>query len=104
VFTLEYRVNVSTPQVRVVLNGNTGTAQGNWFPLVAGANRIQLDWTSGTNGTLALVLNGSTVQTLVRANGNLRVETVRLGLVSGFGSSSGTAYFDSFSSGRVSAA
>jgi len=104
-FTLQYRVTGSTAQVQIVLNGNTGSATGNWYSLAAGANTIQLDWTSGQNGTLALVVNGSTVQTLTRTNSNVRVDAVQLGLVSGFANTnSGTAYFDSFASGRAVAA
>jgi hypothetical protein len=104
VFSLQYRLSGGTAQVRVVLNGNTGSVTGNWYSLTAGSNQIQLDWVSSTNGSLALVLNGTTVQVLNRNNANLRVDTVDLGVVTGAGAATGAAYFDSFSSGRITAA
>ena len=105
VFAVQYSTLGTTGQVRIVLNGNTGTATSAWVPLASGTNQLQLDWSSSTSGTLALVLNGTTVLTQSRANGNLAVDTVQLGLVTGFANTnSGTAFFDSFSSGRSSAA
>ncbi|HKC26500.1 MAG TPA: hypothetical protein VKB75_00680, partial [Jatrophihabitans sp.] len=104
-FALRFtRVGQGTSQVSVILNRNGGTTTSTPLTLTNGAaNQIQLDWTSGTNGSVKLTVGASSV-TVSGNTGNLRVDTVRLGVITGFtATSAGTAYFDSFSSGRVTA-
>ena len=70
-----------------------------------GAHRLQTDWVAGTTtalGSLRLVVDGTTVSSLTGNASSLRVESVRLGLVAGAGTGSGTAAFDAFTSSRTS--
>jgi FtsP/CotA-like multicopper oxidase with cupredoxin domain len=106
VFAVQYhRVNQGTAQVRVVYNRSTGAAvTGNWYTVAVGTNTVLLDWTAGTNGSLKLTINGGLKQTVNGNSNTLRIDTARLGVISGFGTgTSGTGYFDGFSSGRTSA-
>jgi hypothetical protein len=105
-FALQYRVNAGSAQVAVVLNGNRTNQTSPWITLPAGGVQLQLDWSSGAAGTATLTVNGDTAHAVnvSTANGNLTLDTVQLGLVTGFANTNtGSAYFDSFSSGRTSA-
>jgi hypothetical protein len=88
-----------------VYNRSTGAAvTGNWYTVAVGTNTVLLDWTAGTNGSLKLTINGGLKQTVNGNSNTLRIDTARLGVISGFGTgTSGTGYFDGFSSGRTSA-
>ncbi|HEY3629715.1 MAG TPA: multicopper oxidase domain-containing protein [Jatrophihabitantaceae bacterium] len=101
-FTVQYRINGGSPQLRTVLTRNTGaTVVGNWVNLAAGRHTVQVDWVAATAGSLALKIDGTTVSTQTANTGTVRVETVLLGVTAGFTSTtSGTAYFDSFVSTR----
>jgi FtsP/CotA-like multicopper oxidase with cupredoxin domain len=99
-FALDYRLNGSTPQLRVVLNRNTGSAIGGWVTLASGPHTLQVDWTSGSTGTLKLSVDGTSQPTLSGSNSNLRIETAWLGLSNGTSSNTSKAYFDSFASTR----
>jgi hypothetical protein len=112
VFTVQYRVTGAQKQIRTVMSRSTGGAiTGAWVNLAAGAHTVQVDWTAGpatgaTAGSLKLSIDASNVQSLTGNTNTLRIETVRLGVISGFsvgsGSnrSAGTAWFDSFVSVR----
>ncbi len=108
VFSLNYRKNNGTNQVQVVMyrSGFPATVAGSWVSLSAGAHALQVDWVSGpatgaAQGSLRLSVDGATASTLTGNSSNLRVESVRLGLVAGTSASStGTAFFDSFVSTR----
>ncbi|HEV7204217.1 MAG TPA: multicopper oxidase family protein [Jatrophihabitans sp.] len=108
-FALQYTRAAGSPTATLsgVLNLNTATRSTAGISIPVGSpTQITIDWTSGTTGSLT-VTAGSTSQsaTGTRNNSNLRIETARLGAILGFGNAStGTAYFDSFSSGRSSAA
>jgi hypothetical protein len=84
----------------VVLNRNTGSAIGGWVTLASGPHTLQVDWTSGSTGTLKLSVDGTSQPTLSGSNSNLRIETAWLGLSNGTSSNTSKAYFDSFASTR----
>ena len=110
-FTVQYRINGTTPQLRTSMSRSTGgPLTGNWTNLPAGNVTVQLDWVTGpatgpTAGSLVLKMNGTSVSTQTGNTGTLRLETVLLGVTAGFsttnaGTTIGTAYFDSFLSTR----
>jgi FtsP/CotA-like multicopper oxidase with cupredoxin domain len=101
-FALEYRLSGANPQVRMVMDRNTGAALvGAWYTLTAGAHTLQADWTSGTAGSLRLLVDGVSRSQQNTNNSNLRVETTWLGVSAGTsGTSGGAAFFDSFASTR----
>ncbi|HZC72720.1 MAG TPA: multicopper oxidase domain-containing protein [Jatrophihabitans sp.] len=102
VFALQFRSHdTDSGQVRLVLYRRSGTVFGKWVTLPRGASTVQLDWTAATKGSLRLTLNGQSRQVLTGNTATNRVDSVQLGVVSGYGkTSNGRAYFDSFSSGR----
>jgi FtsP/CotA-like multicopper oxidase with cupredoxin domain len=104
VFALQFRVSGTTPQIRVGLARTLGTTYGPWISLTAGQHVLQVDWVAGSPGSLALSVDGVARSTVNGNTGTLRVETVLMGVtagvVTGAGSPSGTAYFDSFVSAR----
>jgi hypothetical protein len=87
----------------LVLDRNTGTAVvGSAVPLPAGAHTLQVDWTAAASGTLKLSVDGVVKSTQAANTSAIRVDATWLGVSSGAGTgSSGTAYFDSFVSTRV---
>jgi FtsP/CotA-like multicopper oxidase with cupredoxin domain len=112
VFTVQYRVSAGSKQVRTVMTRNTGgTLTGAWVTLSSGAHTLKVDWAAGpatgaTAGSLKLSVDGVVVQTGLGNTNTLRIESVNLGIISGFSvgaganRSAGTAYFDSFVSTR----
>lgn len=104
VFTLEYRLNAGNRQIRTVLSRSGAAVTGAWVTLTSGSHTVQLDWVSAAAGSLKLSVDGSAKYTSTGNTNTLRVDTVRLGVITGFTTSTaGTAYFDAFSSGRTSA-
>ena len=105
-FRVQYRINAGTRQIRTVLSRSTGAAlTGGWVNLATGRHTVQVDWTSATAGSVQLKVDGTTVSTQNADTATMRVETARLGVSAGFtttttGSTTGTAYFDSFVSTR----
>jgi hypothetical protein len=103
-FRLEFhRVGQGGAQVRLVLDRSGGGAlTGTFGTLPTGVVMLQLDWTTTS---LSLTVNGAPTQTLSFTGANtLRVETVNLGVLSPPVATRGVGYFDSFSSGRNTAA
>jgi hypothetical protein len=109
VFTVNYRRNGGTSQVRVVMSrsGGAGNLTSAWQNLTAGAHALRVDWqsgpaTGGTAGSLKLLVDGTTVVAQTGNTSTLRIESTRLGLVAGMNASStGTAYIDTFVSTRL---
>lgn len=103
-FSVQFRMSGTTPQLRAGLTRAGGTSAGPWTPLAAGSHRIQVDWVAATAGSLILTIDGAPLPALTGNTSASRVETVRLGVtagvVTGAGGSSGTGYFDSFLSTR----
>jgi FtsP/CotA-like multicopper oxidase with cupredoxin domain len=101
-FALDYRLTGTTPQVRMLMGRNTGAALvGTWVTLPAGTHTLQVDWTSGSSGSLRLLVDGTSKSQQNAGNSNLRIETAWLGVSAGTSpSSSGHASFDSFASTR----
>ena len=107
-FAVQYRKRAATgTQLRIVLDRSGGTTTGTWRTLPAGAHTLAVDWSAGPAtgadpGTLVLSVDGTPVDTLHGDTSALRVESFWLGLVRGLNdTSTGTAYFDSFTSARI---
>ncbi len=107
VFRVDFRRTAAGRQLRPVMTTSTGQAlAGAWRTVSAGAHTVRVDWLSGPAtgagaGSLRLQVDRATTQVRGRTVG-LRVESVRLGIVSGFArSSAGTAWFDRFESART---
>jgi hypothetical protein len=110
-FTVDYRMNGPTPQVRASMARSTGgNVAGAWANLGVGSHVLRVDWrqgpaTGGTAGQAVLSIDGTSVSTATGLNTatSLRVQSVRLGITAGVTTSStmaGTAWFDSFTSTR----
>jgi FtsP/CotA-like multicopper oxidase with cupredoxin domain len=108
VFTLQFRVSGGVAQLRTVLSRTTGGALvGAWVNVAKTPQSVQLDWTASTSGTLTLRIGGTVRSTQSGNTSSLRIDTALLGVTAGYtttrtGTTAGTAYFDSFASGRVS--
>ena len=111
VFAVQLGRAGSANQIRTVMTRSAGgTLTGAWVPLASGVHTLQVDWTAGpatgaAAGSLVLKIDGTAVSTQVGNTNALRLETVRLGVITGFttnnaGTSIGRAYFDSFTSTR----
>jgi len=86
-------------QIGTVMSGSAGPTT--WVNLPAGAHTIRVDWAAATAGSLQLSLDGSLVSTQTGDTSTLLMETARLGITAGaIAATTGTAYFDSFSSTR----
>jgi hypothetical protein len=112
VFAIQYHLTGGTPQIRTVLSrSGAGTVTGAWVTLPAGAHTLRIDWTAGpatggSQGSLRLSVDGVSKQLLTGNTNTLRIDTVRLGVTAGVtttatGSTAGTAWFDTFTSGRT---
>ena len=112
VFAVQLRRQGTANQVRTVMSRSVpGLSPGAWVNLPVGAHTLRVDWAAGpatgtAAGSLTLSVDGSVVSTLTGDTATLRVETVRLGVTAGVTSTrtsnmAGTAYFDSFTSTRV---
>jgi len=107
VFTLNYRRSAGSSQLQVVMARTTGgTFTSGWLTLPAGAHAIRVDWVSGPatgtgQGSLKLSVDGTAVLTQTGNTTTLRIESARLGLVTGTNTTStGSAYVDTFESTR----
>ncbi len=111
VFAIQFHRTAGVAQIRVQLSRTgAGNLTGPWVTLPAGAHTIGVDWRSGpangaARGSVALLVDGGVVTTRTGNTSSLRVDTVVLGVPSGFTSTrrssmAGTAYFDSFVSTR----
>ena len=80
------------------------TRAGAWRTVRAGAHTLTVDWLAASHdraASLRLAVDGATSQ-VTGWGGPARLESVRLGVVSGFTrTSAGTAWFDEFSSSRT---
>lgn len=108
-FALQYhRVGTGQAQVRIVADRSNGTAiAGAWVSLAAvpNPNQITVDWTATSlKLTVVTPTQTKTSSVTIPAGNTYKVETVNLGVISPDTGSSGTAFFDSFSSGRTTAA
>ena len=108
VFSLDYRLSGTTAQVRTVMSRSGTTAlTGAWVSLTSGPHRLQVDWVSGPAtgtypGSLKLSVDDSVKSTQTGNTSTLQIETAWLGVSAGMSSSSsGTAFFDSFTSTRL---
>ncbi|MDT7551217.1 MAG: hypothetical protein QOE84_3611 [Actinomycetota bacterium] len=109
VFAVQYRLAAGVPQVRLVLSLTGGrVTRSAWVTLPPGAHRLRLDWRAGpafgaTAGTVTLAVDGVNRAQSTGSTAGFVVDTARLGVVAGTNAtSSGTAYFDSFASTRLS--
>ncbi|MEO9238195.1 MAG: hypothetical protein ABI418_08895, partial [Jatrophihabitantaceae bacterium] len=109
IFAVQYRLNAGNRQVRAVLDRSGAAAlTSGWTTMTAGTHLIQVDWKSGpatgaTAGSLRLGIDATTAATLTGNTSTLRVDTALLGISAGYSNNSaGTAYFDNFTSARVS--
>jgi FtsP/CotA-like multicopper oxidase with cupredoxin domain len=110
VFAVQYRYTAGVSQVRTLLfrSGGAATVTGAWVNLAAGTQILRVDWLAGpatgaNAGSLKLTVNNAVVQTLTGNTSTLSVDSVRLGVTAGAtttSGSSGTAFFDWFSSTR----
>ncbi|MFK4087737.1 multicopper oxidase domain-containing protein [Kribbella sp. NPDC020789] len=107
VFALEYRFTAGSAQVRTILDRSGAAAlTGAWVTLTPGNHTLQVDWTSGpatggSAGSLRLLVDGVSRSLQTGNTSTLRIETAWLGLAAGMSASStGQAYFDTFSSTR----
>ncbi len=109
VMQLELRRSGSLYQLRVgARNNSTGWTYTNWAALTDAPHMIQIDWLASTaagalNGSLTFQLDGVTQGALTSLNNNTRrIESVRLGAVSGIDTGTrGTYFFDEFESYRI---
>jgi hypothetical protein len=115
VLQVELRKNGNNYQISASLvNNSTGLTNSGWFSISDAPHSIELDWRASTaaganNGGLTLWIDGgvsgnaATPQANITgiANDTRRVESVRLGAVSGIDTGTrGTEYFDAFVSRR----
>ena len=105
VFAVQLRRTAAGRQLRGVLDLSHGrTRAGAWRTVRAGAHTLTVDWLAASHdraASLRLAVDGATSQVTGRG-GPARLESVRLGVVSGFTrTSAGTAWFDEFSSSRT---
>ncbi|WP_407345465.1 multicopper oxidase domain-containing protein [Pengzhenrongella phosphoraccumulans] len=112
VFAVQFHRTGGVAQIRAVMSRTgAGALTGNWVTLPAGVHTIRVDWTSGpatgtAAGSLRLVLDGTNVSTQAGNTSALRVDTVLLGVTAGVtqtrtSTMAGTAYFDTFTSTRL---
>ncbi|MGV8966510.1 MAG: multicopper oxidase domain-containing protein [Cellulomonas sp.] len=112
VFAVQFHRTGGVAQIRAVMyRTGAGALTGAWSTLPAGVHTIRVDWTSGpatgTNaGSLRLVRDGTTISTQTGNTSGLRVDTVLLGVTAGVtqtrrSTMAGTAYFDTFTSTRL---
>ena len=112
VFAVQFHRTGGVAQVRAVMSRTgAGALTGAWVTLPAGVHTIRVDWTSGpatgtAAGTLRLVLDGANASTQTGNTSALRVDTVLLGVTAGVtqtrtSTMAGTAYFDTFTSTRL---
>ncbi|MBI5566435.1 MAG: S8 family serine peptidase [Chloroflexi bacterium] len=107
VFRVEFRRSSNVYQLRGVARTNSGSNLAtNWYTISDASHAIEIEWqaastASGTNGALSLWIDGTVKQTRSGvANGNYRVEEVRLGAINVVSGIAGTEYFDGFVSTR----
>ncbi|HEX2911228.1 MAG TPA: multicopper oxidase family protein [Chloroflexia bacterium] len=99
---VELRLNNGIYQVRAgVLKNNGTTSYTAWTNVSNASHLLEIDWSAGTNATLNFSVDGSAVQPVTGvANTNYRVDTVRLGVVTGT-LRNAPLYFDGFSSSKT---
>ena len=101
-FGIQYQLEdtqASTYEVRswVVVNGDK--VFSDWTPISNGAHKLEAAWRSGS---LSLYTDDNLSATLAGASGEQKLSEVFLGAVSGLsGSTSGTLYFDEFTSSQL---
>lgn len=105
VFAVQLRRTAAGRQLRGVLDlSHDRTRAGAWRTVRAGAHTLTVDWLAASHdraASLRLAVDGATSQ-VTGWGGPARLESVRLGVVSGFTrTSAGTAWFDEFSSSRT---
>jgi hypothetical protein len=105
VFAVQMRRTAVGRQLRGVLGLAHGrTRLGAWRTVPAGAHTLTVDWLATTHdraASLRLAVDGAVSQ-VTGGRDAARLESVRLGVVSGFTrTTAGTAWFDEFSSSRT---
>jgi len=105
IFRLQLQYASGSYQVRgVILIGNGKTLTTSWYTISNSAHAVELAWQAastakGSDGLLSLWLDGSLKETRSGAtNGGYRLEDVLLGSQAVPSGTSGTEYFDAFSS------
>ena len=104
-FRLQLQYTSGSYQVRgVIMTGSGKTMTTSWYTLGNSAHALELAWQAastvkGTNGFISLWLDGSLKETRGGvANGGHRLEDVQLGPQAIPAGTSGTEYFDAFTS------
>jgi hypothetical protein len=108
VLQVELRKNGNNYQISASLvNDSTSFANSGWFNISDAPHSIELDWQASTavganNGRLTLWIDGVQQANVTGVdNDTRRIESVRLGAVSGIDTGTrGTEYFDAFESRR----
>ena len=89
--------------MRGLILANNGSSQTtNWYTISNASHPIEIAWQALSSGSLSLWIDGALKQTRSGvANGNYRLEEVRLGPSNGITSgTTGTEYYDAFVSTR----
>lgn len=105
IFRLQLQYSSGRFQVRgIILNGNGKTLTTSWYTISNSTHAIEVAWQAastakGSDGLISLWLDGSLKETRSGvANGGYRLEDVLLGPQTIPSGTSGTEYFDAFSS------
>jgi hypothetical protein len=108
IFKLQLQAASGNYQLRgVILLGNGKTTTSNWFTIGNFGHAVEIAWQAastakGSDGSLSLWIDGTLMQTRSGiANGGYRLEEVLLGPQNIPAGSSGSEYFDAFSSSRT---
>ncbi|MFM8319395.1 MAG: multicopper oxidase domain-containing protein, partial [Chloroflexota bacterium] len=101
VLRVQYRKASATgaAQLRLLAVHRGGVAATRWFTISGSqAHAVEIDWQSSRSAVLRLYVDGSLARSLSGLDtSRLRIESVRLGLVSGIRAGmSGSIYFDAF--------
>jgi hypothetical protein len=107
IFRLQLQLVSGSYKVRgTILNGSGKTIATSWYNMSNSAHAIEMAWqaastTTGSNGSFTLWLDGALKETRSGVvNGGYRLEEVLLGPQAIPSGSSGTEYYDAFSSTR----
>lgn len=103
IFRVQFRRSSGSYQVRGLILANSGLNQTtSWYTISNASHAIEIAWQASASGSLSLWIDGTLKETRSGvANGNYRLEEIRLGPSSGIASgTTGTEYFDAFVSTR----
>ncbi|MBI5030110.1 MAG: S8 family serine peptidase [Chloroflexi bacterium] len=102
-FSVQMRRSSGNYQVRALVRNNSGSNLAtNWYTISNASHAIEIAWQASASGSLALWLDGALKQTRNGiANGNHRLDQIRLGAMNLPSGISGTEHFDGFVSTRT---